>query len=274
MPVKTHVPLVIMLLTSNMLLLAKTPQEKAWDILRAGAEEKSVEKRSEAIRALGLLPHDRRVREMAEKALKDEKPEVRAAAATALGEMLSRASIPKLKKALSDKDPSVVLAAAHSLLDLRDNTAYDVYYAVLTGERKSGEGLIAEQRKMLQDPKRLAAFGVEIGLGSVPFGGLGLSAVKRLTKDDSSAVRVAAARILAKDPDPQSSNALVEAVSDRSWIVRVAALEAIAKRGNLALLDDIEPAMDDEKEAVQYAAAAAVIRLSEGAKSPRHKKES
>jgi HEAT repeat protein len=83
-----------------------------------------------------------------------------------------------------------------------------------------------------------------------------------LTKDDSSAVRTAAATILAEDPDPQSGNALIKAVFDRSWTVRVAALEAIAKRGNSAPLDEIAPAMDDQKAAVQYTAAATIIRLS------------
>jgi HEAT repeat protein len=263
--------LAVVLAESGGLLLATTattPQDKAWDILQHGAEEKSVERRAEAIHALGLLPHDNKAREMAESALDDSKPEVRAAAATALGDMLSRASIRKLSKTLSDQDPVVVLAAAHSLLTLQDHAAYDVYYAVLTGQRKASEGLVASERKMLQDPKKLAEFGVETGLGFVPLAGFGISAVKMLTKDESSNVRAAAARILAKDPDPQSRDALVEALSDRSWVVRCAALEAIAVRGDPNLRADIEPSMDDSKDAVQYAAAAAVIRLSGALRAP------
>jgi HEAT repeat protein len=211
---------------------------------------------------------------MAESALGDSKPEVRAAAATALGDMLSRASIRKLTEALSDRDPTVVLAAAHSLLTLHDHVAYDVYYAVLTGQRKASEGVVASERKVLQDPKKLAEFGVETGLGFVPLGGFGVSAVKMLTKDDSSNVRAAAARILAKDPDRESRDALVEALSDRSWVVRRAALEAIATRGDPDLRADVEPCMDDAKGAVQYTAAAAVIRLSEAQTVPVHRKDS
>lgn len=272
MPATIPVGLVIVLVIADVALLAETPQQKAWSVLRAGVADRIVQKRSEAVQALGILRHGRRAQRMAEMALKDEKPEVRAAAATALGEMSSRAAIPDLKNALLDKDPSVVLAAAHSLLALKDNSAYEIYYAVLTGERKSGVGLLAGRSKMLQDPKKLAEVGVQTGLGFVPFAGLGWSAVKMLTKDDSSPVRAAAARILAEDADPRSASALVEAVSDRNWIVRAAALEAIAKRGNPKLLKDIEPALDDEKESVRYTAAATVIRLSELTEALRHKK--
>jgi HEAT repeat protein len=245
------------------LLAAKTPVENAWDILTAGTTEKNVEKRSDATQALGLLVRERRARVTAEKALADDAPEVRAAAATALGDMLAKPSIPKLHEALTDRDPAVVLAAAHALLSLKDDRAYDVYYAVLTGQRKAGEGLLSEERKMLQDPRKLAEFGVETGLGAfVPFAGIGLIAWKKLRSSDSANVRAVAARVLEKDPDPQSASALLEAVSDHSWVVRVAALQSLAKRGNPALLKQIEPAMDDSKDSVRYTAAAAVIRLN------------
>jgi HEAT repeat protein len=266
--------LTVVLEASSGLLVATTPQQKAWDILQTGAEEKSAERRADAIPALGLLPHDNRAREMAESAIDDGSPEVRAAAAKALGDMLSRASIRKLTETLSDPDPAVVLAAAHSLLTLRDFApAYDVYYAVLTGQRKASEGVVASERKVLQNPKKLAELCVETGLGFVPLAGMGVSAVKMLTKNDSSNVRAAAARILAKDPDPQSRDALVEALSDRSWVVRRAAVEAIAARGDPHLLAVVEPCMDDANDAVQYAAAAAVIRLSEARRVPIHRKD-
>jgi HEAT repeat protein len=262
-------------LTGTCLFAATSPVENACDNLTAGVSDKNVEKRSDATQALGLLIDDKRARVMAEKALDDDSPEVRVAAADALGEMQSRASIPKLHDALSDKDPTVVLAAAHALLLLKDDREYEVYYAILTGERKTGNGLLGGGRKMLHDPKKLAEFGVETGLGTfVPFGGFGLTAWKRLTKDDSSIARAAAARVLAKDPDPQSGSALLEAISDRSWIVRVAALESLAKRGNPVVLKQIEPAMQDQKEAVQYTAAAAVIRLSQHRRARQPEKKS
>ena len=41
-------------------------------------------------------------------------------------------------------------------------------------------------------------------------------------KDDSSPVRAAAAKVLARDPDPAATKALAEAAGDDSWIVRAA----------------------------------------------------
>jgi HEAT repeat protein len=48
--------------------------------------------------------------------LRDEKPNVRSAAATALGSMHAEHAVGNLKEALGDSEPSVVLAAANSLL--------------------------------------------------------------------------------------------------------------------------------------------------------------
>jgi len=93
---------------------------------------------------------------LAERALNDPNPAVRAAAATALGQMHAIESIHKLQKLLSDPTIAVVMAAAHSLRDLKDNrSAYDVYYDVLTGERK-GDGLIVQQMDTPRNPKELA----------------------------------------------------------------------------------------------------------------------
>jgi len=241
----------------------QNPRDKAWGILHEGVGEKSSEKRIKAVRALGLLPGTPEATAMAEKALEDQDSDVRAAGASALGSMLARASVPKLKAALSDPEPVVILAAAHSLLLLKDDKdAYDVYYAVLTGHQKTGSGLVSSQMKTLHDPKKMAELGFEAGIGFVPFGGFGYQAVKALTKDDVSPVRAAAARVLAEDRDPQAENALVEAAPDKSWMVRAAALDALARRGDPKVLENIEFALDDPNDTVRYTAAAAVIRLS------------
>jgi len=236
--------------------------EKAWDILEAGAKEKSSAKRHDAIHALGLLAGDSRAVAFAENALHDRAPEVREASATTLGQLHSTPSIPKLELALQDKDITVVLAAAHSLWLLQDKEAYEVYYEILLGERKSGKGLIAEQEEMFRDRKKLAEFAFEQGIEFNPFAGIGWGIIKTVHKDDVSPVKAAAARILADDPDPRSAQALVKACSNKSWIVRAAALSALARRGDQAFLQDIEPHTADEKDVVRYTAAAAVIRLS------------
>jgi hypothetical protein len=199
---------------------------------------------------------------MAQEALQDRKPEVRAAAATAIGLMGSKAAIPGLKKALSDTKPSVVLAAAHSLQVLKDPAGYQVYYEVLTRERKSTEGLVDQEMETLKDRKKIAELGFEEGLSFIPFGDIGFSATKEMLKDDASSVRAAAARSLVNDSDPRVGQALVRAASDKSWMVRASALLAIAKRGDSQLLDAIVPALSDKNGVVRCTAAAAVIRLT------------
>jgi HEAT repeat protein len=78
-------------------------------ILQQGLTCHWAEKRANAVHALRLLPHNTKAEEMAEKALADPSPKVRASAARALGPMGAESP------ALNDVEPSVVVAAAHSL---------------------------------------------------------------------------------------------------------------------------------------------------------------
>lgn len=240
----------------------KTPKQEAWQILDTACIGDKTSGRATAIRVLGLMPNDAKARKLAEKALADDKAEVRSAAAAALGDMKSRTSIPKLREALDDKDPAVALAAAHSLERMHDESAYEVYYEVLTGQRKAGRGLIASETSVLKDPKKMAQLGFEEGIGFIPFAGIGWGAIKAITKDDSSPIRAAAAKVLGQDPDPATTKALADAAGDKSWLVRAAALEALAKRGDPSVLDTVKLYMSDEKDAVKYTAAAAVLRLT------------
>ena len=239
-----------------------TPRDQAWQILEDACTGDKSGDRATGILVLGLIPNDARSARLAQKALTDDRPEVRAAAAAALGNMHSTASIPKLKAAIADQDPAVALAAAHSLDLMHDSSAYEVYYEILNGERKAGKGLIASQTSMLRDPKKMAEFGFEEGIGFIPFAGIGWGAVKAIRKDDSSPVRAAAARVLARDPDPATTKALTEATGDNSWIVQVAALEALAKRGDPLTLPTVARYLSNEKGAIKFTAAAAVIHLS------------
>ena len=149
---------------------------------RAG--DKSTDTRARAIRALGLITDNSRAQEMAESALSDPKPDVQAAAADALGQMGARTSVPKLIQALKTDDTAVVFAAANALFVLGDPSAFEVYYAVLMGERKSGDSLVESQMKMLKDPKSLARMGFTAGIGFIPFGGVSYKVVKMTTADN------------------------------------------------------------------------------------------
>lgn len=240
-----------------------SPKHKAWDTLVTAAFSRNSSERTNGIRALGLLQGDTQARELAEAALNDSKPEVRSAAATALGQMHAVQSITKLQRALSDKKISVVMAAAQSLRQLKDDkSAYDVYYELLTGERKSNDGLIARQLDTLKNPKEMAQIGLSEGIGFIPFAGIGWDAYRTMHKKDPNPVRAVAAKFLTHDPDPASARALVKATRDRDWIVRAAALEAIAQRGDPSLLPSAENRFSDRNSKVRYTAAAAVIRLS------------
>jgi len=242
---------------------SEVPTDRAWLILQEGLTSKRAAKRTDAVHALRLIVHNSRAQDMAEQALTDPDPKVRAAAARALGPMEAVSSKPRLKELLNDKEPFVVLAAAHSLFLLGDRgEVYDIDYEVLNGERKSANGFVASQISELRDPKAVAAMGIETGIGFIPFGGEAYEVYKRVRKDDVTPVRVAAAKELIADRDLKVDAALTKACSDRKWPIRAAAVYAIAKRGNPFLLHVIGPLMEDKTEIVRFEAAAAVLRLS------------
>ena len=244
------------------------PIDRAWLILQEGLTSKRAAKRTNAVHALRILVHNSRAQDMAEQALTDPDPKVRAAAARALGPMKAVSSEPKLKRLLIDKQPAVVLAAAHSLFLLGDRgEVYDIDYEVLNGERKSADGFVASQISELRDPRAVVAMGLETGIGFMPFGGEAYEVYKRIRKDEVTPVRVAAAKELIADQDPKADAALIKACSDKKWSVRAAAVFAIAKRDNPALLNMVTPAMNDKNETVRYEAAAAVLRLTGPASS-------
>ncbi len=249
------------------------PVDGAWQLLEAGVNSDKAGERAVAMHSLGLIRNNSHARYLAERGLDDEKPEVRAAAAEALGRIGMKTSVPKLKQMLDDKDNKVVLSAAQALIGLKEEDGYQVYYEILTGERKSGGGLIASQEAMLKDPKRLLDLGFHEGLGFVPFGGISWEAYKTITKDDTSPLRAAAAKKLAHDPDPDSTKALIKAAGDKQWLVRAAALEALALRGDSSAAKTASLYVYDDQNEVKYTAAAAVIRLSAKEKKKIEPKE-
>jgi HEAT repeat protein len=90
----------------------QTPREKAWGILREALRDDSADKRAKAFRALRLLPRSAEAGKAAVGTLKDDKANVRLAAAVALGSMPAEHATSELEKVLSDSEPVVVLAAA------------------------------------------------------------------------------------------------------------------------------------------------------------------
>jgi len=245
-----------------------TPSTHAWKLLEDGLTQKALATRMAAVHALGLLPNMPRAESLAEKALNDSEKDVRAEAAGALGRMGAQVARPKLRIALHDKEVKVVIASANALYQLKDPAAYQVYYALLTGNQKANSGLIHTQMDTLKDRKQVEKMALEAGIGFVPFGGIGYEAWKTITRDDVSSVRAAAATGLASDPDPKSGAALVDSCSDKKWQVRTAVVEAIARRGDPTLLGPVEALIGDENITVRFDAAAAVVHLSSLQRTP------
>jgi HEAT repeat protein len=233
---------------------------QAWKILQAGVHDKSANKRVQALSALGLLAGDARAIETAELALQDPKSEVRRSAITALGDMGSKASLPKIRALLEHADAKTVVVIAVVLKKFKDPQADDIYYQILTGERKAGGGILDG----LKDKKSLEKMGVEEALGFLPFGGIGIGAYDYFQQNDSSNANVnaVAATALAQHPDPASKKALIEASFGGKEIVQVAALRALANCGDSTVVKDIEPALYSDKSLIRYTAAAAVVHLS------------
>jgi HEAT repeat protein len=221
------------------------------------------------MRVLRLIPGNAAAVTLAEQGLKDKDAETRGAAALSLGAMDSKSAIPSLLATASgDMEGSVVMAAAKSLIQLGDEQGYAVYYAILTGKRKSGAGLIGSQKEqlheLLQHPEQMEDMAFEQGMGFVPFGGIGLQAFQTIhaSKEKGPLVKATAIKILAKDPDPVTTKALVAATHDKEWVVRAAAYDALARRGDASLLPDLPAGLNDQKYEVRLTAAAAIIHLS------------
>lgn len=153
-------------------------------------------------------------------------------------------------------------AAANSVLELGDSAGYDVYYEVLTGERKTGENCTTQYKRMFENPKELAWFGFGIGVGFIPYAGYPWAVLQIVAKNYHAPVEIDALKKLGADPDPRIGKAPVRATSDKSRAVRMAALEAIARHGDANLISAVTPYMNDKNAAVRFTAAAAVLRLS------------
>jgi len=253
--------LVVVLLSDSGVVLAQNPAQRAWDVLEKGHDSHSTKERVDAVRALGQLPGNSHAIELAEQAISDKKPDVRAAAALTLGRLGSSRSIPLLKAAVKDKNVKVALAASSALLSLGDSSGYATYRDVLIRKRKSGEGPVEEEKQLLKDRKAMTLMMLGVAAGFAPYAGYGWAMYEVLSKDYAGPIRVEAARKLATDQDPETQRALVHAASDRAWKVRVAALDALAQQADPRLMDTLAGHLSDKNQVVRCAAAAAIIRV-------------
>jgi HEAT repeat protein len=264
---------------------AKTPTVKtiesveklAWAMLVAGINDEKVQKRTEAITALGAVgPQPRAVRLIEDALLKDTDSYVREVAATTLGKMKARHSIPRLRNALDDNAPEVVFAAARSLWELGDRSGRDIFVEVLDGERKTSDGVLKsnlrDARRKFSSPGGLVLMGAREAAGAL-FGPLsyGFMAAEEFSKgkDKGASARTIAASLLATDPSAEAARELDDALQDKNWTVRAAAAEALGRLPRQGQLSQLAPLLDDDKEAVRFMAASSIVRLSQVDRKPR-----
>ena len=239
-------------------------REQAWSILNEGLRNEHASHRQVSVQALSLMAKNRTAERLAMRAIRDKDANVRAAAATTLGQLHTVSSIPALREALQDSEVVVVLSAAQSLYLMKDKSAYEIYYAILMRDRKSSEGLLQSQLDRLKDPKQMMEIGLQEGLGFVPFGGMGYQAIKEIRKSGNSSARAASARFLAKDPDQITEDALLQsALADSSEEVRLAATDALAERGDPKCIERMAKNHTEDKTAVRYRTAAAILHLGD-----------
>ncbi len=245
-------------------------REQAWTVLTSGLRHSHASNRAAAVQALELMSRNHRATQFAIRALNDKDFHVRAAAAMSLGPMHAVQARAALRDALNDQEISVVLAATHSLYLLKDKQAYEIYYAILMGDRKSSNGLIQSQLDRLKDPKQVMQMGLEEGISFIPFGGMGYEAWRQLHSHSGANARAIAAGFLAHDPDQITEDALLQAaLADKNEEVRIAAVDALSDRGDSKCIERLAKNLTEEKSAVRYRTAAAILHLDDLAKSSK-----
>jgi HEAT repeat protein len=258
-------------------LFGETSAEIAWQVVDHGVHDNNPIKRRQAVLAMGTLRPQPRPVLLLEAALADKDTGVREAACATLGEIKSRASIPKLQMALADAAPEVIFAAAQALYNLGDPTGRKVITAVLLGEQSDASGFLSSSMRSmklkLHDPKALLLIGVKEGAGFAGPFGMSVPLAEGLLKDNQASGKTVAALLLATDRTPESLDALKQALTEKNWTVRVAAARAIGLRDATRLYDDVAKLLDDKRDEVQISAATTLIRLRQpGERKPPARK--
>jgi len=244
---------------------------RAWNMLNEGVVDKDAEHRKKALAAIGTISRLPRAVKLAEEGLLDKNLLVRQAAAAALGDLGSGAAIPALRAALDDESPEVSFTAAKALWTLGDYSyADEILWQVMRGERKDAptfkEGALRQAKKKLA-PGELALMGAKEAAGLFGPAAIGVDAVaegvKASTSTGGAPGRAITAGLLARDGSAYSLTLLEWAVNtDDSTAVRVAAAKALGERGNIGTIAKLLPRLEDEHHEVRYMAAASIIKLS------------
>jgi HEAT repeat protein len=265
---KLPLVILVLLLMPGAAFLRAQPNVTAWNLLLEGFNDKNLERRRQAVAAIGSVGLAPEAIQMVEKALHDAEPQVRQTAAAVLGQMRSHKSISALQVLLDDEAGEVAFTAAKALWDLGDRSGKGIIQDVLTGQRKDTPGLMdgamQDAKAKLHSPKTLAMIGVKEASGALlgPFG-IGVYAAEQAFKDTSVSGRTLAATMLGEHCDARAQQLLEwDMTEDRNWAVKAACARALGQCGNPEAIPKLEQNLADSHDAVKYMAAAAIVRLS------------
>lgn len=255
---KNQMIIASVILAAGLAPAATSNHQTAIETIETALQSKSAETRKDAVEALRIAGSKYQVR--IEAMLQDKDSRVRLAAVAGLTDPSS------LRKALDDNAPEVRFAAAKALYEMNDPAGEQALIAVLNGDSKTSSGFLAEQKReatrTMQTPKGAvvtAAKGAAL-LSPIPGTGLAVSmAAKAMTHRTD---RAATALMLGKSNNPEAVAALEQALTDKDATVRAAAMKAIAMTDNSELARDAEPMMNDKNRTVRLNAAAAWLRLT------------
>ena len=245
----------------------QTTVAEAWKLIAEGTSNKSLRKRLPALLALGSAGDRPEVAGILEGALNDSHPEVRRAAAAALGKAKVQSSIPSLKKALDDRSPSVRVAAARALWEMKDHSGSVLFEHIAMHQALPEEkGLRQEWHQAVSranDPSYLFVTGMQEGAGMLlgPYS-FAIPVYRYLSKDKAAPARAAAATLLGDLRTDPAVQALEMALVDDQAVVRAAAAIALGKSERPEEIVQLSPLLHDHNGVVRLSAAAAVARLS------------
>jgi hypothetical protein len=246
---------------------AQTGRDAAWDVLNAGLKEKNAEKRKAAVTAIGTMGTMPKAVSILENELaNDPDPEVREVAAGMLGEMKSRASIPKLKQALQKQD-EVSFTAARALWAMGDRSGRTMLEEIANGGHVDAPGTVEQARrqarKTMHDPGAMAKMGSEQAADALlgPFS-FGLKLAVEMRKDQGAPTRLISINMLDQDCTPSGVKVMEAAVTgDKNDAVRAAAARALGHCGTKASELKLQPLLTFDKYTVALVAAASIVRI-------------
>lgn len=201
-------------------------------------------------------------------------PEVKAAAAVALGRSRDRQSVESLIAALKAKAPQLRLAAARALGQIGDFSASEALLEATRDEEAAvrqaaldalkGLGIsverLSEDLSSTNPEARLSAIWMMARLGE-------MRAMPHLTsalEDKDPRVRAAAARALAQfPPDAATIKSLIKALEDPEAEVRLSAALALGGLGDRAAILPLAARLSDRDQRVSQAAAESLARLGD-----------